>query len=139
MSKVRMKLQHAGNPTVYEIDILLHPEWAPLGAQRFLDLVDAKYFDGCPLYRFIPNFIVQWGVPLDPALWKQWGEKKIKDDPVTQSNKLARLSFATSGPSALRRLLKRVSLSSPVVHTPRALNRCELDSQTPAAARSSST
>ena len=99
MSKVRLTLKHAGGST-HEIDIIIHPEWAPLGAERFMQLVDAKYFDNCPLYRNIPDFIVQWGIPANPAEWTKWGANKIKDDPVKHSNTLGTLSFATSGPDA---------------------------------------
>ena len=89
-------LYHDG--TESSIDIEIHPEWAPLGAERFMALIDANYFDGCPLYRYIPGFIVQWGIPTDPKAWDQWGLNKIKDDPVKKSNKTGTLSFATSGP-----------------------------------------
>lgn len=99
MKRVVMKLKHQGKPAI-EIKIDVHPEWAPLGAERFLALLEVGYFDECPLYRFIPGFIVQWGVPLSPQLWKKWGENKIKDDEVKKSNKKGYLSFATSGPSA---------------------------------------
>ena len=90
---------HAGGPEAF-IDIVVHEEWAPIGADRFLKLVDDNYFDGCPLYRFIPEFIVQWGIPTDAAKWKKWGENKVTDDPVKMGNKKGFLSFATSGPSA---------------------------------------
>src|ERR1051326_6954713 len=35
--------------------------WAPLGADRFYNLVKGGYFDGAPLYRVIQNFMVQFG------------------------------------------------------------------------------
>ena len=98
--KVRMSLKHASAAAPVDIDIVVHPEWAPLGAERFKALVEANYFANCPLYRNIPGFIIQWGIPADPQMWKQYGEKKIKDDPVKVSNKIGTLSFATSGPSA---------------------------------------
>jgi cyclophilin family peptidyl-prolyl cis-trans isomerase len=41
----------------------VHPEWAPLGAARFLDLVRARALDGTVLYRVVKNFLVQFGVP----------------------------------------------------------------------------
>ena len=68
--------------------------------RRFLDLVEAKYFDNMRIYRVIPGFIHQWGIPADPAEYKKWGDNKIKDDPVKVSNKPMTLSFATSGPDA---------------------------------------
>ena len=100
-TKVRMTLKHANGSTA-DIDVIVHPEWAPLGAERFLQLIDAGYFNNCPLYRYIPGFIVQWGIPTEPTEWRKWGENKIPDDPVKKGNQLATLSFATSGPSTLR-------------------------------------
>uniref|UniRef100_A0A7S2DKH9 Peptidyl-prolyl cis-trans isomerase n=1 Tax=Haptolina brevifila TaxID=156173 RepID=A0A7S2DKH9_9EUKA len=85
---------------VEEIALTVHKEWAPLGAQRFLDLIDAKYYDDCRIYRVIPGFICQWGIPADPAQYSKWGDNKIKDDPVKISNTAGKMSFATSGPDA---------------------------------------
>ena len=72
------------------------PEWAPLGAARFRDLVEDGFFDGCRFFRVVPNFVVQFGINGDPAVHSKW-DKKISDDPVTQSNKRGTLTFATSG------------------------------------------
>ena len=83
-----------------EIEVEVHPEWAPLGAQRFMDLIDNNYYNEARVYRVIPGFIAQWGIPADPKEYAKWGENKIKDDPVKQSNKKATMSFATSGPDA---------------------------------------
>ena len=85
---------------VSEIEVEVHPEWAPLGAARFLQLVDEKYYDECRIYRVIPGFICQWGIPADPAQFRKWGENKINDDPVKTSNTRGKISFATSGPHA---------------------------------------
>ena len=68
--------------------------------RRFKDLLDVKYFDACRFHRVVEGFIVQWGIPADPKIYRQWGENKIKDDPVKVSNKAGTLSFATSGPNA---------------------------------------
>jgi len=40
-----------GAPFVLEIK----EEWAPLGAQRFLDLVKSGYFAGVPFFRVVPG------------------------------------------------------------------------------------
>ena len=74
------------------------PEWAPLGAARFRELVEDGFFDGCWFFRVVPNFVVQFGINGDPAVHSKW-DKKISDDPVTQSNKRGTLTFATSGPN----------------------------------------
>src|ERR1700676_3496007 len=46
--------------------------WAPLGADRFYNLVKGGYFDGAPFYRVIANFMVQFGFSPNPAVSKAW-------------------------------------------------------------------
>ena len=90
-------------PTRGEIDIEVHPDWAPLGAARFKDLVSSGYFDGAAFFRVIPGFVAQMGIAADPAITAAWRERKIVDDPVDSgraSNKEGYVSFATSGPNS---------------------------------------
>ena len=72
--------------------------WAPKGAQRFYELVRAGYFDGNRFFRIVPKFIVQFGMSGDPAMTKKW-DKNITDDPVTQTNRVGSITFATAGPN----------------------------------------
>jgi peptidyl-prolyl cis-trans isomerase A (cyclophilin A) len=72
--------------------------WAPLGADRFYNLVKNGYFDEAAFFRVVPNFIVQFGLSADPAVNKVWRSANIKDDTVTQSNKPGTITFATAGP-----------------------------------------
>jgi len=44
------------------------PEWAPLGVDRFHDLVASDFFSGCHFFRVVPNFIVQFGINVSD-LW----------------------------------------------------------------------
>ncbi|KAL1503487.1 hypothetical protein AB1Y20_011971 [Prymnesium parvum] len=99
--KAKFELVHPGlGGATAEFEVEVHPEWAPLGAQRFKDLVLAGYFTDCRVHRVVSGFIAQWGIPGDPAVYRQWGENKIKDDPVKTSNVKGTISFATSGPNA---------------------------------------
>ena len=68
---------------------------APNGADRFYNLVKAKYFDGARFYRVVPNFMVQWGGAADPDVTKKW-DNPIQDDPVKTSNVRGTLMFAAS-------------------------------------------
>jgi peptidyl-prolyl cis-trans isomerase A (cyclophilin A) len=73
---------------------------APLGADRFYNLVKAKYFDGARFFRVIPGFMAQFGLAADPALTKSW-DMPIQDDPVKASNVRGTLTFAaTSSPDS---------------------------------------
>ncbi|MCP4643559.1 MAG: peptidylprolyl isomerase [bacterium] len=76
-----------------------HPEWAPLGAARFRELVESGYFNGARFFRVVPNFVVQFGIAGDPELSAKWRTNDIKDDPVVQSNRRGTLSFASAGPN----------------------------------------
>jgi peptidyl-prolyl cis-trans isomerase A (cyclophilin A) len=71
--------------------------WAPLGADRFYNLVKHGYFTDAAFFRVVPGFVVQFGLSANPALNKVWSNAAIKDDPVTQSNHLGYLTFATAG------------------------------------------
>ena len=62
-------------------DIIVHPAWAPIGARRFIDMVNARYFDGSSFFRVLRGFLVQFGLAADPALWRFWdGKGLLKDD-----------------------------------------------------------
>jgi len=94
-------------PEVYEVKftttkgdfvVQVSRAWAPLGADRFYNLVVNKFFDEAAFFRVVPNFIVQFGLSADPGVNRVWRAANIKDDPVTQSNKTGTITFATAGP-----------------------------------------
>jgi len=72
------------------------PEWAPLGAARFAELVSSGYYVGAKFFRVLPGFVVQFGLPADPKNAAKVGN--LKDDPVTQTNAMGTITFATAGP-----------------------------------------
>ena len=84
--------------TAGDFVIAIHPDWAPLGAQRFLTLVREGYFDGAGFFRVVPGFVVQFGLAADPSMTARWEDTEIKDDPVTKSNTRGMVTFATAGP-----------------------------------------
>ena len=83
-------------------------DWAPIGADRFYNLVVNNYYDQTRFFRVAPGrgterFVVQWGIHGDPsvnAVWQNSSAAKIKDDPVIQANTRGRLTFAMSGPNS---------------------------------------
>lgn len=77
----------------------VHRDWAPLGADRFYNLVRNGFFTNSAFFRVVPGFIVQFGLGPNPAVNKVWEKASIKDDPVKQSNKRGTLTFATAGPN----------------------------------------
>lgn len=82
-----------------DIVIEIHRDWAPLGADRFYNLVRAGFFTDAAFFRVVPNFIVQFGLSANPAVNKVWQNTNFRDDPVKESNKRGTLTFATAGPN----------------------------------------
>ncbi len=73
--------------------------WAPYGADRFYNLVEQGYYDGCRFFRVVKNFIVQFGINGDPKISAAWRSARIQDDPVRQSNGRGSITFAMAGPN----------------------------------------
>lgn len=100
---------HAEEPYVVTFDVTLakdqtasfelevHPDWAPLGAARFKEMIEAEFFKGVRFFRVISGFMAQFGIHPKPAIAAEWRGKTLKDDPVVESNKRGYISFATSG------------------------------------------
>jgi len=73
--------------------------WAPLGADRFYNLVKHHFYDNASVFRVVPSFVAQFGISAYPAVTMAWKGTDIQDDPVTQSNKKGYITFATAGPN----------------------------------------
>jgi peptidyl-prolyl cis-trans isomerase A (cyclophilin A) len=73
--------------------------WAPLGADRFYNLVKNGFYDNCRFFRVISGFMAQFGINGDPKLSSVWSQASIKDDAVKESNKRGYVSFAMAGPN----------------------------------------
>jgi peptidyl-prolyl cis-trans isomerase A (cyclophilin A) len=81
------------------VRIQVERSWAPLGADRFYNLVKNGFYDGARFFRIVPNFVVQFGLNGDPAVNAKWEDARIKDDPVTKTNRKGAVTFATAGPN----------------------------------------
>ena len=95
-------------PPVYKVNVdtskgsfvlEVHRDWAPLGADRFYNLVKNGFYDNDRFFRVISGFMVQFGINGDPKVSSVWREARIKDDPVRQSNSRGMITFATAGPN----------------------------------------
>jgi len=70
---------------------------APLGADRFYNLVKYGFYNGAGFFRVVPGFVVQFGLSAVPAVNAVWENAKLPDDPVQGSNTRGTICFATAG------------------------------------------
>lgn len=82
-----------------EFTLTVTRAWAPIGADRFYNLVKHHFYDNGSFFRVVPDFVVQFGLSAYPRVSAAWKDTNIKDDPVTQSNKKGYITFATAGPN----------------------------------------
>ena len=87
------------NTTKGDFTLEITRAWAPLGADRFYNLVKAGYFTDIAFFRVISGFMVQFGIHGDPAVSAAWRPVSIKDDAVQQSNASGYISYAMAGPN----------------------------------------
>lgn len=73
--------------------------WAPLGADRFFNLVKNGFYNEVRFFRVISGFVAQFGLNGSPSVNTAWRNQRIADDPVMQSNLRGTLTFATGGPN----------------------------------------
>jgi peptidyl-prolyl cis-trans isomerase A (cyclophilin A) len=101
---------HAKAPDVFKAQftttkgdfvVEVHRDWAPIGADRFYNLVKNGFFTNAAYFRVIPGFMAQFGLSANPAVNKAWQNANLKDDPVKESNRRGRVTFAkTSEPNS---------------------------------------
>ena len=82
-----------------DFTVTVNRAWAPLGADRFYNLVKHHFYDSASFFRVVPGFVVQFGISAYPLVSAAWKNANLQDDPVTQSNKRGYLTFATAGPN----------------------------------------
>ena len=84
-----------------EVVLELHRAWAPLGVDRFYNLVRAGFYDGVRFFRVLDGFMAQFGINGDPRIQARWRAANIPDDPLVEGNSRGRLTFAkTTAPNS---------------------------------------
>ena len=76
--------------------IAVHRDWAPLGADRFYNLVKNGFYDECRFFRVLDGFMAQVGMNGDPSIQAIWDQANFNDDPVKGSNLRGFVTFAKS-------------------------------------------
>ena len=77
--------------------VTVHRAWAPLGADRFYNLVKNGFYDECRFFRVLDGFMAQIGMNGDPSVQRAWQTARLQDDPVKESNKRGYVTFAHAG------------------------------------------
>jgi peptidyl-prolyl cis-trans isomerase A (cyclophilin A) len=78
--------------------IEVHRDWAPIGADRFYNLVKNGYYNETRFFRVVRGFMAQIGIHGKPEMNNIWRDQRIADDPAKMSNLRGYVSFATAGP-----------------------------------------
>src|SRR5467141_4376706 len=80
--------------------VTVNRAWAPIGADRFYNLVKHHFYDNASFFRVVPGFVVQFGLSAYPPVSAAWEKANLQDEPVIQSNKRGYLTYAkTSMPN----------------------------------------
>jgi peptidyl-prolyl cis-trans isomerase A (cyclophilin A) len=74
--------------------------WAPIGADRFYNLVKLGFFTDIGFFRVVPDFVVQFGIHGNPQAAAAWKAATLQDDKMgKQSNEKGTLTYAKAGPN----------------------------------------
>lgn len=82
-----------------DVIIQVNRGWAPMGADRFYNLIRGGYYKDAAFFRVIPGFVAQFGIAARPDVTAVWEKARLIDDRVLQSNKRGTIVFATAGPN----------------------------------------
>jgi len=75
--------------------------WAPIGADRFYNLVKNGFYDDVRFFRVLDGFMAQFGMNGNPGITAAWRTQQLKDDVSgKQSNKRGYVTFAHAGPNS---------------------------------------
>ena len=55
-----------------DVIIQVNRAWAPLGADRFYNLVRDGFFKDAAFFRIVPSFVAQFGIPARPDVAAAW-------------------------------------------------------------------
>ena len=92
-AQYKVKFDTSKGPFTVEV----HRDWAPLGSDRFYELVTTGFYDDARFFRIVPKFVVQFGISKDPKVSAHWREMNIPDDAVHEKNLRGYLTYAMGG------------------------------------------
>jgi cyclophilin family peptidyl-prolyl cis-trans isomerase len=77
-----------------DLVVEVHRSWAPIGADRFYNLVANRFFDGQRFFRVRQGVFVQFGISGNPRIAQAWRSATIRDDPPQHSNLRGTMAYA---------------------------------------------
>ena len=80
-------------------DVMARSHWAPIGVERFYELVHRRFYDSVYFHRVVKGFVAQFGMSGNPEVGRAWAGRRLLEDPVRQSNRRGTISFARGGPN----------------------------------------
>jgi peptidyl-prolyl cis-trans isomerase A (cyclophilin A) len=78
-------------------DVKAVRSWAPVGVERFYELVHRRFYDSVFFHRVVKGFVAQFGMNGDPAVARAWADRRLADEPNRESNTRGRISYARGG------------------------------------------
>jgi peptidyl-prolyl cis-trans isomerase A (cyclophilin A) len=88
------------NTTKGDVILEITRAWAPIGADRFYNLVRGGFFTNMAIFRVVREprpFMAQFGISPRPEVNRAWQNQSILDDRPTHSNKRGTITFAATG------------------------------------------
>jgi homoserine O-acetyltransferase len=82
-----------------DVVIEIQRAWAPLGVDRFFNLVKAGYYDDMRITRVVQPKWAQFGINGDPRIAKLWRDRTIPDEPRVLPNERGTIAFAWAVPN----------------------------------------
>lgn len=83
-----------------DIKIDIYRDWSPLGADRFIELVQDGFYQDISFFRCVEGFLTQFGIS-DKPMYDHWHSATIKDDPNLRKGIYKNyISYAGSGPNS---------------------------------------
>ncbi|EER09762.1 hypothetical protein Pmar_PMAR018727, partial [Perkinsus marinus ATCC 50983] len=58
------------------------PSVAPIGFNRFMELISTHFYDDTRVFRVEPGFVVQFGISGSPGVGSKWLGMPLMDEPV---------------------------------------------------------
>ena len=90
----KAKFETSKGPFVIEV----RRAWAPLGVDRFFNLVKNGFYDDCRFFRVLDSLIAQAGMHGDPVIQSAWAAALIRDDSPREAIRRGYVALASAGP-----------------------------------------